>query len=144
MPGHVSRNDYPNEPLSEGLEVVSGEVLKEVVLLLVQNCKRLCSMIVFLHRLVTVADRSVRDEVHVVGIGEAIVGVVMANGRYADREAVELAQLRKLDHLALRQKQVTHLEDVEGMHVIVILHVASVAFVDLANESRELGLVHLR
>lgn len=46
--GHISRQDDPYEPLSEGLEVVPREVFQEVVLLTVENRKCLSCMIILL------------------------------------------------------------------------------------------------
>ena len=59
MLSHVSRQNYPNESLAEGLKIVPSEVFQEVVLSLVENCERLSRMEALLDTLITVADGSV-------------------------------------------------------------------------------------
>lgn len=48
----------------------------------------------------------------------------------------------KLEDLALCEEEIAHLQDVHAVHVVVVSDVASVALVDLANETRQLVLVH--
>ena len=76
---HVCGQNDANEALSESLKVISTEILQEVVLSLVQNCERLGGMVIFLHRLVTVADGALCDCVHMIRIAESIVAVIMAD-----------------------------------------------------------------
>ena len=141
---HVCGQNDANEALSESLKVISTEILQEVVLSLVQDCERLGGMIIFLHRLITVADGSVRYYVDVVNICEAIVSEVVAYGSHAYRKHVHFTEVSESYHAAILQELVAHLEDVEGVHVVVILNITPVSFVDLSNEARQLGLVHLR
>jgi len=56
---HVRRQDDPNEALSERLEVVTRELFQKVVLSLVQDAKRLGSVIILLHALITVTNGAV-------------------------------------------------------------------------------------
>ena len=79
MAGHVRREDDPDESLSEGLVVVAGEVFEEIEIVLIKNCEGLGSVIILLHRFVAVADCAVRNQVHVVGVGETIVAEVVAD-----------------------------------------------------------------
>ena len=141
---HVCGQNDANEALSESLKVISTEILQEVVLSLVQNCERLGGMVIFLHRLVTVADGSIRYYVDVVNVRESIVSEVVTYSRHAYRKHVHFTEVSEAYHAAVLQELVAHLEDVKGVHVIVILNVAPVSFVDLPNEARQLGLVHLR
>lgn len=141
---HVCSQNDADEALSESLEVVSTEILQEVVLSLVQDCERLGGMVIFLHRLITVADGSVRYCVDVVNVREAIVSEVMAYSRHAHRKHIHFTEASEAYHAAVLQELVAHLEDVKGVHVVVILNVTPVAFVDLSHEARQLGLVHLR
>lgn len=78
-----------------------------------------------------------------IGIGEAVVTKVVTDGRNQDREAVKFTKLRPEKHVALRQEDVTHLQHVYCMHIVVILHIAPVPFVHLPNEPRKLHLVEL-
>ena len=101
-------------------------------------------MVIFLHRLVTVADGSIRYYVDVVNVRESIVSEVVTYSRHAYRKHVHFTEVSKAYHAAVLQELVAHLEDVKGVHVIVILNVAPVSFVDLPYKARQLGLVHLR
>jgi len=133
--GHVCRQDYSNKPLSESLEVISGEIFEEVVFGSVEDGKRLCGVVVLLDGLVAVADGTIRDQVDMVGIGEAIVTEVVADGRHADGKSVELTQRGKGQDLALHQEDIAHLEHVDCVHVVVVLHIPSVPFIDLADKA---------
>jgi len=66
----------------------------------------------------------------------------MTNGTYAKREGIKFTYVCKVEKLTLSQEDVAHLENVQSVHVIVILNVSPVALVDLADEARQLGLVH--
>ena len=79
-----------------------------------------------------------------VNVRESIVSEVVTYGRHAYRKHVHFTEVSEAYHASVLQELVAHLEDVKGMHVIVILNVAPVSFVDLSNEARQLGLVHLR
>lgn len=46
---HVGRQNNANKALSKCFEVISREVLKEVVFLTVENCESLCSMEILLN-----------------------------------------------------------------------------------------------
>lgn len=100
-------------------------------------------MIVLLNRLIAVADGPIRDQVDVVGIREAIVAEVVTDGRHADRKGIKFAHIRKVDDFALHEEDVAHLEHINRMHVVVVLHISSVPLIDLANEAGKLGLIHL-
>lgn len=65
------------------------------------------------------------------GIGEPIVTEVMADGTDADRESIKFTDLGKIDDLTLSHKNVAHLENIDSVHVVVILDVPIVASVDL-------------
>ena len=78
-----------------------------------------------------------------IGVREAVVAEVVADGRNAQGEGVELAELAKVQNVALSKEQVTHLKDVHGVHVVVVLHVPAVAHVNLADKARQLSVVHL-
>ena len=93
-------------------------------------------MEIFLDRLVTVADGPVRDQVDVIGVSEAIMAEIVTNCCHADGEGIQLAHSSELNDVALRHEQVAHLEDVHGVHVVVILDVAPVALEDLTDETR--------
>jgi hypothetical protein len=43
----------------------------------------------------------------------------------------------------LRQKDVAHLKHIDCVHIIVVLYIAPVAFVNLTNEARKLHLIQL-
>ena len=77
---HICGQNDANKALAEGLEVVSGEVFEKVVLLLVEESERLGRMVVLLHTLVAVANCSIRHLIHMEGISEPIVAIVMAYG----------------------------------------------------------------
>ena len=79
MPCHVSGQDNAHKALAEGLKVVPREVLEEIVFSFVEQGEGLCRVEVLLHTLVAVANRSVRDLVDMVGVGEPIVSKVVAN-----------------------------------------------------------------
>lgn len=59
MAGHVCCKNDPNEALAECFIVIAREILKEVEIGLIQDTKRLSSVVIFLNRLVTVADGAV-------------------------------------------------------------------------------------
>ena len=132
---HVCSQNDADEALTEGLEVISTEILQEVVFSPVQDRERLGGMVIFLHRLVTVADGSVRYYVDVVNVREAIVSEVVAYGRHAYGQHVHFTEVGEAYHSAVLQELVAHLEDVEGVHVVVILNITPVSFVDLSNEA---------
>ena len=144
MTSHVCSQNDADEALAESLEVVEAKVLQKVKLGLVKYFERLGSVVIFLHRLVTEADGSIRDYVDVINIGEAIVSEVVADGRHAYRKHIHLAEVGKTNYAAVLQELIAHLEDIEGVHVVMILDIPPVSFVDLADEARQLGLVHLR
>ena len=79
MSSHISRQDDANESLSERLKVIPREILQEVIVSLVEESERLGSVEVFLNTLITVADGTLRDLVHMVSICEPIVTEVVAN-----------------------------------------------------------------
>lgn len=133
---HVCRQNNSNETLSESLKIVTREVLQKVVLGLVEDGKTLSCVEVLLHRLVTVAYGSLRDEVDVVGIGVAIVAKIMANCCHTNRKGIQLTHLGEVEDVAFREEKVAHLEDIHGVHVVVVLDVPSVALVDLADKPR--------
>ena len=54
--GHIGGQNDPYKPLSESLEVISGEFLEKVILLAIEQKKGLSCVIVLLYALVTVAD----------------------------------------------------------------------------------------
>ena len=83
MTSHVSGQNDTHKTLSEGLEVISSEFFEEVVLSPVEEGEGLGRMVVLLHTLVTVADRSSGHLVHVESICEPIVTIVMAYGANA-------------------------------------------------------------
>ena len=83
MTSHVSGQNDTHKALSEGLEVISSEVFKEVVLSSVEEGEGLSRMVVLLNTLVTVADRSSGHLVHVEGISEPIMTIIMAYGANA-------------------------------------------------------------
>ena len=141
---HVCSQNDADEALAESLKVISTEILQEVVLSLVQDCERLGGMVIFLHGLITVADGSVRYCVDVVNVREAVVSEVVAYSCHAHRKHIHFTEASEAYHAAVLQELVAHLEDVEGVHIVVILNVTPVAFVDLSNEARQLSLVHLR
>ena len=143
MARHVRCQDDADETLAEGLEVVPGEVLQEVVLLLVKDGEGLGGVEVLLDRLVAVANGPVRDQVHVVGVREAVVAEIVANCRHADRKRVQFAHLHEFENVALGHEEVAHLEDVHSVHVVMVLNVASVALVNLPDKAGQLCLVHL-
>ncbi len=57
--GHVGGQNDANKALSKCFKVISGEVLKEVVFLTVENSESLSSMEILLNGLITVPDGSV-------------------------------------------------------------------------------------
>ena len=136
MTRHVGSQNDAYEALTESLKVITAEVLQEVILGLVQNCEGLGGMVILLHRLITVADGSIRYGVDVIDICEAIVSEVMAYGRHAYRKHIHLRKVGEAYNAAVLQELVAHLEDIEGVQVIVILNVTPIAFVDLSNEAR--------
>ena len=85
---HISRQYYPHKALSKGLKVISGEFFQEIVLRLVENGERFGRVEVFLDRLVAVADGSLGNLVHVVGICKAIVSKIMAYRAHAKRQGI--------------------------------------------------------
>ena len=91
MTSHVSGQDYADEAQTERLEFISWQSIHEHILALVQDQEWLCGMVVFLDALVAVANCSLRYIVDMVGIGEAIVAVVMTDGRDANWKGVHLA-----------------------------------------------------
>ena len=100
-------------------------------------------MVVLLHGLVAVSDCAVRDGVHMVSICHAVVAKVVRNGPHNDRNRVQFVQLSPLVQAALSQEDEGHLEHISGVDVVMILHVSSVALVNLANKTRNLHLVKL-
>ena len=100
-------------------------------------------MVIFLDALVTVADGSLRYIIDMVGIGEAIVVVVMTDGRDTDWKGIHLAQLCILLELTLSHKDIAHLKHIHRMHIVVVLHFAIVALEDFANKVSQLSLIQL-
>ena len=88
MPSHVRGQDNTDESLPKSLEIVSGELFQEVVVLLVENCEGFRRVEVFLHTLITEKDGSVADSVHMVAICEAIMLEIVTDGSDAHREGI--------------------------------------------------------
>ena len=79
MASHVSRQDNSNKALSESLKIISCQFFEEIVLLLIQNSKRLGRMKVFLDGLVAVTDGALRDLIYVVGVRKTVMPKVVTN-----------------------------------------------------------------
>ena len=79
MASHVSRQDNSNKALSESLKIISCQFFEEIVLLLIQNSKRLGRMKVFLDGLVAVTDGALRDLIYVVCVRKTVMPKVVTN-----------------------------------------------------------------
>ena len=78
-----------------------------------------------------------------ISVCKTVVSKIMANRTHAKCEGIKFAQLRKYQHRTLGQEYVAHLKDIHGVHIIVVLNVTPVTFVDLTDETGKFGLVHL-
>ena len=78
-----------------------------------------------------------------IGVCEAVVTKVVAYCRHAYSKGVKFAQMCEAANVSLSKEEVAHLKDIHGVHVIVILNVTAVTFVNLSDKSRKLCLVHL-
>lgn len=129
---HIRCQNHTDHTLAEGLELVIGEFRHKVKLLLVHNSIGLSHMEVLLHRLVVVSDCALADCIHVVGVVEAVVPVIVAHATGQDREKIQLVQLGQLLQTALSQHYEHHLQHVRTVDIVVVLDVPAIALVNLA------------
>ena len=139
--GHVRRQDHAHDNLASVLLLLLGEVLKEVELVLEQDLDRFRCVPVLLHGDVVEAQRSIRHEVDVVRVIEAVVSVVMAGSSCDSRDHVEVVQLSDLVKVALFEKQIHHLSHISAMEVVVVLHIAPIPLANLIQETDQLVVV---
>ena len=76
-------------------------------------------------------------------ICEPIVAEVMADRTDADSKSVKFTHLGEIDYLSLCHEQIAHLENIDGVHVVVVLDVPIVALVYLPQKACQFHLVHL-
>ena len=68
------------------------------------------------------------------GISESIMTVVVTDSRHQGHEGIHIRQPSCLDESTFRHKEVDHLQDISGMHIVVILHCLVVSLEDLLNK----------
>ena len=76
---HVCREDDADHSLAEGLEVVSRVFFHKVEFRLIHDSLRFCYVVVFLNGFVTVPDGAFANCIHMVGVVEAIMTVIVAH-----------------------------------------------------------------
>lgn len=78
-----------------------------------------------------------------VGIRHSVVTKIVRNGPHNDRNRVEFVQLSPLMQASFSQENEGHLEHISRVDIVMVLHISSVALVNLANKARNLHLVKL-
>ena len=72
------------------------------------------------------AKRSISHKVYMVGVIEAIVGVIVASAGGDRRDHIKVVQLSDLMKVTMLEEKVHHLSDISAVKVIMVLHISSI------------------
>ena len=67
------------------------------------------------------AQRSIRHEVYMVGVSEAVMGVVVTSTGCYRRDHIEVVQLGDLMKVTMLEEQIHHLSDICAVEVVMVL-----------------------
>ena len=85
---------------------------------------------------------TIRHEVYMVGVIEAIMGVIVTSAGRDRRDHIEVVQLGNLMEFTMLEEKVHHLSDIGAVKVVMVLHITSIPLTYFIQEADQLVVVY--